>query len=176
MIKLRTNLEAIEAMLYYWDATKDKEKVNERFLHDFAALPAMTMAYDQEFDAEAVRKVLSGITNREPLRPANKKEGRFFNNNLWMLEDLSLTQSMAQSIKVLNLDQLAAELSEEFKVDRTITVYFAPLHLDEVYLRPEKDAIILNFFRLQPDFMGGVNFCNQPLADYLAAQLRQLLQ
>ncbi len=175
MIKLHTNLEAIEAMLYYWDATKDKEKVNERFLNDLAALPAMTMVYDQEFDAEAVRKVLSGITNREPLRPANKKEGRFFNNNLWMLEDLSLTQEMAQPIKVLNLDQLADQLSEEFSVERTITVYFAPLHLEEAYLRPELNAIIVNFFRLQPDFMGGVNCCGQPLTVYLADQLRQML-
>ncbi len=175
MITLRTNLEAIEAMLYYWDATKDKEKVNERFLNELAALPAMTMTYDQEFDAEAVRKVLSGITNREPIRPANRKEGRFFNNNLWMLEDLSVTREMAQPIKVLNLDDLAAKLSQETSVDRTFTVYFAPLHLEEVYLRPDKDAIILNFFRLQPDFMGGVNFCDQPLQDYLADKLRQLL-
>lgn len=175
MITLRTNLEAIEAMLYYWDATKDKEKVNERFLNELAALPAMTMVYDQEFNAEAVRKVLSGITNHEPLRPANRKEGRFFNNNLWMLEDLSLTREMAQPIKVLNLDELAGKLSQEAAADRSITVYFAPLHLEEVYLRPDKDAIILNFFRLQPDFMGGVNFCDQPLQDYLAEKLRQLL-
>jgi len=175
MITLRTNLEAIEAMLYYWDATKDKEKVNERFLNELAALPAMTMTYDQEFDAEAVRKILSGITNREPIRPANRKEGRFFNNNLWMLEDLSVTREMAQPIKVLNLDDLAAKLSQETSADRTLTVYFAPLHLEEVYLRPDKDAVILNFFRLQPDFMGGVNFCDQPLQDYLADKLRQLL-
>ena len=175
MLTLRTNLEAIEAMLYYWDATKDKEKVNERFLNDLAALPAMTMTYDNEWNAEAVCKILSGITNHEPLRPANRKEGRFFNNNLWMLEDLSLTREMAQPIKVLNLDQLAAKLSEESKVDRTITVYFAPLHLEEVYVRPDKDAIILNFFRLQPDFMGGVSFCDQPLEDYLAGKLRQML-
>lgn len=162
-------------MLYYWDATKDKEKVNERFLNDLAALPAMTMTYDNEWNAEAVRKILSGITNHEPLRPANRKEGRFFNNNLWMMEDLSLTREMAQPIKVLNLTALAAKLSEEFQADRTITIYFAPLQLEEVYLRPDKDAIIMNFFRLQPDFAGGVNFCDQPLEDYLADQLRQLL-
>lgn len=176
MLTLRTNLEAIEAMLYYWEATKDKEKVNERFLNDLAALPALTMTYDHEWNAEAVRKILSGITNHEPIRPANRKEGRFFNNNLWMLEDLTVTREMAQPIKVLNLSELASKLSEEFpEVERTVTVYFAPLHLEEVYVRPDRDAVILNFFRLQPDFMGGVNFSDQPLPDYLAGKLRQLL-
>lgn len=173
MITLKTNLEAIEAMLYYWDATKDKEKVNERFINDLAALPAMTLTYDAEFDHEAVRRVLSAITNREPFRPSNRKEGRFFNNNLWMLEDLSLTREMAQPIKVQNLDSLAEKLSSEVPGDHTITVYFAPLHLEESYLR--KDALIINFFRLQPDFMGGVNIAEQPLEQYIEGKVRELL-
>jgi hypothetical protein len=173
LVSLKTNLEAIEAMLYFWDATKDKEKVNEQFLNNLAELPVMKLVYDDEFTAESVRRILSGITNREPIRPANRKEGRFFNNNLWMLEDLSLTAEMAQPIKKLNLDALANELSQEFSQERKITVYFAPLHLEEVYVKP--DALIINFFRLQPDFAGGVNVAGQPLLDYLTARLREML-
>ena len=173
MITLTVNLEAIESMLYYWDATKDKEKVNERFLNDTANLPALTLTYDAEFDAEAFRKVLSSITNREPFRPANRKEGRFFNNNLWMLEDLGLTREMVQPIKVLNLNNLAQKLSEETSGDRAITVYFSPLHLEEKYTK--NDAVILNFFRLQPDFMGGVTFSGEPLEQYIEKAIREVL-
>jgi len=173
MITLKVNLEAIEAMLYYWEATKDKEKVNERFLNDTANLPALKLTYDPEFDAEAFRKVLSAITNREPFRPANRKEGRFFNNNLWMLEDLGVTREMVQPIKVLNLDGLAAKLTAEFSQDRSITVYFSPLHLEEKYQR--EDALILNFFRLQPDFAGGVTFAGEPLEAYIEKALRETL-
>jgi hypothetical protein len=173
LVSLKTNLDAIEAMLYFWQATSEKEKVHEQFLNNLAELPVMQMIYDEEFNAESVRKILSGITNREPIRPANRKEGRFFNNNLWMLEDLGLTAEMAQPIKQLNLDGLASQLSQEFAQDRTITVYFAPLHLDEVYVKP--DALIINFFRLQPDFAGGVNIGNQPLVDYIATHIREML-
>ena len=126
MIALHTNLEAVESMLYYWDAIHDKEKVHEQFLADLAAMPAMQMIYDDEFTAESVRRILSGISNREPVQPTNRKEGRFFNNNLWMLEDLSLTHAMAQPIKVLNLEALAAELTQELAGDHDVTVYFAP--------------------------------------------------
>lgn len=173
MITLKVNLEAIESMLYYWDATKDKEKVNERFLNDTANLPALTLTYDAEFDAEAFRKVLSAITNREPFRPANRKEGRFFSNNLWMLEDLSLTREMVQPIKVLNLDALAQKLSGETSANRAITVYFSPLHLEEKYAK--ENALILNFFRLQPDFMGGVTFAGEPLEQYIENVIREIL-
>lgn len=172
MITLKVNLEAIEAMLYYWEATKDKEKVNERFLNDTANLPALTLTYDEEFDAEAFRKVLSAITNREPFRPANRKEGRFFSNNLWMLEDLSLTREMVQPIKVLNLDQLASKLSSENSHTRNITVYFSPLHLEDKYTR--EDALILNFFRLQPDFSGSVTFAGEPLEAYIEKAVRAM--
>ncbi len=160
-------------MLYFWEATSDKEKVNELFLNNLAELPVMQMVYDDEFNAESVRRILSGITNREPIRPANRKEGRFFNNNLWMLEDLGLTAEMARPIKQLNLDELANQLSQESAVDRTITIYFAPLHLEEAYVKP--DALIINFFRLQPDFAGGVNIAGQPLVDYIATRVREML-
>ncbi|MBS3949302.1 MAG: hypothetical protein KGZ53_01365 [Peptococcaceae bacterium] len=173
MVTLKVNLEAMEAMLYYWEATKDKEKVNERFLNDTANLPALRHTYDTEFDAEAFRKVLSAITNREPFRPANRKEGRFFNNNLWMLEDLSLTREMIKPIKVLNLDALAQKLSGEVNSNRVITVYFSPLHLEEKYTK--ENALILNFFCLHPDFLGGVVFSGEPLEQYIENAIRKML-
>lgn len=172
MITIAVNLEVMEGMLYFWEATRSREKVNERFITEMASHPAMQSIYDGEFDSEVFRRVLSAVTNREPLAPVSRKEGRFFNNNLWMLEDLSLTREMMAQIKTLNLDAMAAELSREFEVDLHTTVYFLPLHLEPVYT-PGK-SLAVNFFRITPDFSGGASFEGQPLLDYLKDQLQSL--
>ncbi|HSL93078.1 MAG TPA: hypothetical protein VK905_00570 [Bacillota bacterium] len=161
MLTIRVNLEVMEALMYFWEATRGREKVNEKFINALASLAPMPAVYDEVFTGETVRKVLSAITNREPLAPANRSEGRFFNNNLWMLEDISLPQEMMACIKTLNLDKLAAELASEYSGNHVLTVYFAPLHVDPVYLI--KDGMVLNFFLVQPDFAGGMTFGGQEL-------------
>ena len=161
MITIRVNLEAMEALMYFWEATRGREKVNEKFINALAALSPMPSIYDETFSAETVRKVLSAITNREPLAPSSRPEGRFFNNNLWMLEDLALPREIMSCIKVLNLDTLAVRLSTDLDVDREITVYFAPLHLEPVYCL--KGSVVLNFFLLQPDYAGGLAFSGEDL-------------
>jgi hypothetical protein len=161
MIKIKVNIEVMEALLYFWEATRGREKVGEKYINALANLSPMPSVYDDKFTAESVRRVLSAITNREPLAPVSRQEGRFFNNNLWMLEDLSLPREMMSCIKTLNLDSLAEELSSEFPGDEEVTVYFAPLHLDPVHYL--KGGISLNFFMLQPDFSGSVTFGGEDL-------------
>jgi hypothetical protein len=157
----------METIMYFWEATSDRQKVNERFLNDLASSTALALTYDKEFNAESVRKVLSAITNREPFRPQNRQEGRFFNNNLWMLEDLSLARDMMKPIKVLNLEHLS--------VAKEVTVYFAPLHLEDSYI--VGDAMVLNFFRLQPsDEAAEVGFAGVGLSDYIAKRLHEVVQ
>ena len=104
--RIKLNLEEIESMLYFWQATNDKEKVAETYLHEIASLPGLSSSYDSEFNGESVRKVLSAITNREILSQKTKKESRFWNNNMWMMEDLSYTDSMVKPLKKLNIDDL----------------------------------------------------------------------
>lgn len=108
--RIIVNLEEIEGMLYFWQATKDKEKVSESYLHELAGVPGLSATYDAEFTRESVRKVLSAITNRERLSSTTPKEGRFWNNNMWMMEDLGYTDAMAKPLKKLNLDSLVGEL------------------------------------------------------------------
>ena len=98
------NLELLEGMLYFWQATKDKEKVGEAYIMSIAGKDAMKEVYDSEFGMESVRVVLSAISNRELLNSTNKKERRFWNNNMWMLEDMTLMQQMIAPLKKLNLD------------------------------------------------------------------------
>lgn len=140
--KIDINFETIESMLYYWHTLKDREKVPERFIYDIAEMPGLKDAYDEEFDGESVRRALSAIKNREVFTSRTQEEARFWNNNMWMMEDLSYTDAMVQPIKKLNLDDLevAGVVAE---------VIFAPLHLDDYVVKGNK--LIINFFKIKPE-------------------------
>jgi hypothetical protein len=148
--KININFEAVEAMLYYWHALKDKEKVPEKFIYDIAEMPGLKDSYDEEFDGESVRRALSAIKNHEVFSSRTKKEARFWNNNLWMMEDLGYTDAMVQPIKKLNLDDLAG-------VGPDVEVFFAPLHFDDYVVKGNK--LIINFFKIRPQ--DGVAFVNE---------------
>lgn len=150
--RIKVNMEEIESMLYFWHATADKERVSETYLNEIAALPGLACSYDNEFSAESVRKVLSAITNRELLSQKTQKEGRFWNNNMWMMEDLSYTDSMVKPLKILNLESLVEELkdckcSKEYE---EIEIIFSPLHVIDYMIAGNR--LIINFFRIRPSF------------------------
>ncbi|HEY5576516.1 MAG TPA: hypothetical protein VIK34_07350 [Clostridiaceae bacterium] len=159
--RIDINYESVEAMLYYWHALKDKEKVPEKFIYDIAEMAGLRDAYEQEFDGESVRRALSAIKNHEVFTSRTKKEARFWNNNLWMMEDLSYTDAMVQPIKTLNLDDLAAEGPE-------LEVIFAPLHFDDYVIKGNK--LIINFFKIKPQ--NGAAFVNEhELKDFIRGKL-----
>src|SRR5690606_21586499 len=109
------------------------------------------LCYNSEFDAESVRKVLSAITNRERISHMTKSEGRFWSNNMWMMEDLTFTDRMAQPLKVLNVDSMVDELKDlpgSAKYDDR-EVFFTPLHYDEYVIKGTKLVVI--FFKVKPD-------------------------
>src|SRR3712207_6632459 len=93
--RIKVNLEAIEMMNYFWQAASDKENVSEEFFHEVGTMPAMTCIYDDEFNEESVRRTLSAIKNREPFT-GNKKEKRFWNYNMWIMEDMEYKDLMIQ--------------------------------------------------------------------------------
>ncbi|MDD2586053.1 MAG: hypothetical protein PHT79_04425 [Syntrophomonadaceae bacterium] len=179
MIKnIKVNLEEIESMLYFWHATGEKEKVGEVYLNDVAAMPGLSACYDDEFNAESVRKVLSAITNREMLSEKTKKEGRFWNNNMWMTEDLEFTDMMVKPLKLLNLESLVAELQQVKGNDKyeKLEVVFSPLHFDEYIIKDNK--VIINFFRVKPDdFEETVaTIDGKDIKEYIKEKLVELLQ
>ncbi len=140
MAKITINLEVMENMNYFWNATADKEKVGEAYLVSIADNENMKVLYNEEFTPDSVRKVLSAISNREPLR-GTKTEMRFWNNNMWMLEDLEFMNMMLNPLKVLNLDEIA--------VSEDIEVIILPGHMDIFY--KEGNKLFLNFFRVKAD-------------------------
>lgn len=153
MIKnLKVNLELMEMIYYFWKASSEKEKVGERYILSLVEHPHMHCLYGDSFDAEKARKVLSAISNREPYAPESKPAGRFWNNNMWMMEDLAVTDAMFQPIKQLNLDIFIG--NQELKnAPESLEIIFVPGHLETFYR--EGDKLYINFFKLMTDFVSG---------------------
>lgn len=148
---ININLEIMEAMLYFWQATKDKEKVGEAYILSIADKQEMQYIYGEDFSAESVRLVLSAISNRELLNTTNKTERKFWNNNMWMLEDMGIMNSMLLPLKTLNLDDLVSHINsntEQFPFESAEIIFF-PGH-NEIY-RINGNKLFINFFRLSPD-------------------------
>ena len=134
-----------------------------------AGKDAMKEVYDSEFGMESVRVVLSAISNRELLNSTNKKERRFWNNNMWMLEDMTLMQQMIAPLKKLNLDNIAKEINES-KADfpyEEIEIVFFPGHMDANKI--ENNKLYLNFFLVKPDLFNEevVLFEDKEVKDYI---------
>lgn len=173
---IKVDLESIEAMLYFWQASSEKENISEVFFYDVAAMKGLKLCYDNEFNEESVRKVLSAIKNRELLSAATKKELRFWNNNMWMLEDLEFTNLMVSPIKKLNLDSLTPILKEKFPNSKyeTLEVIFAPLHMDEYLIKD--NCLVINFFRVKPsDFDENTFIGDKLINEYVLEKLTYLL-
>ncbi len=178
MIKrIKVNLDVVEAMLYYWQATSEKEKVGEPYILSIGDFPEMEYLYGEEFDKESVRKVLSAISNREVLNSESKKDRKYWNNNMWMLEDLEFTNMMVKPLKTLNLNGLIDKLnsiSGDIEYDQ-IEVIFIPGHLDEYII--DENKLVINFFRVMPDLYeeGKVTIGDLLLQDYIERKLVELV-
>lgn len=175
--RINFNLEPLEILLYYWSAVADREMVAESFFIDVANMASMKAVENDNFNEESVRKVLSAIQNRERLSGATQEEYKFWNNNMWMMEDLSVPQLMAQPVKQLNLNSHLDELNKEFPNfnKEEITVYFAPLHLDTYYIMG--DMLIINFFRIMVDIMGEKEPTIEglPIADFVLEKIKEYM-
>lgn len=140
---MKVNLEVIEMMLFFWHSTSDGEKVSDIYLNDVANRDEMSVMFTDDFNAESIRKVLSAITNREILSDRSKSEGLFWNNNMWMTEDLTVTQAMIDPIKELNFDD----------VKEDIEVIFIPGVSELCYFSGNK--LYINFFKVMVDVFTG---------------------
>ncbi|MCB2291498.1 hypothetical protein LGK97_17390 [Clostridium sp. CS001] len=173
--RIKVNLEAVEAMLYFWQAASEKDNIAEKFFYDVADMVALSCAYDAEFNAESVRRALSAIKNREPF-VGNKKELKFWNNNMWMMEDFEYTFSMVKPIKKLNLDSMVGKLKQESGTNKyeELEVIFAPLHSDEYIITGNK--LVINFFRIKPDLVSSeTHIADKELNVYIEEKLNELI-
>lgn len=140
-------------------------------------MPGLKYAYDTMFTSESVRRALSAIKNREIFSGINGQEGRFYNNNLWMLEDLSYTDRMVQPIKKLNLQFLVSKLNASQGSDnfQELEVVFSPLHLDEYLIK--NNQLIINFFMVRPSDIDETVFLGEKeLTAFIEEKLKEVMK
>lgn len=140
MASITVSANTVEMMIFFWESVSDREKVSDKYLIELAEHEDLKTLYDEEFSKDSFRKVLSAISNRERLNNATKKESRFWNLNMWMLEDMGNMREMVQLVKTLNLDHLKDKLSKDIKV------IFIPGTTEEY--KVDGDKLIMNFFKI----------------------------
>jgi len=169
---LKLNLEAIEAIYYFWVAVTDRENVSEQFFHDIGQMEAMTNIYDEEFDSESVRRALSAIKNREPFS-GNKKEQKFWNLNYWAMEDFGITDMMIQPLKKMVIGDVLSQVEADKVPHEDVEVIVSPMHFDEYRIVGNK--LLINFFRIKVDFSDeSVNIDGKSIDQYIAEKLNEM--
>lgn len=173
-MKININTEVVEMMIFFWSSVAEKEKVAEPYIISVAERPEMKLIYDDEFKEEGVRSVLSAISNRELLNGGSKKDKRFWNNNMWMMEDLGVMQAMIDPMKQLNLQEDEGELSTKSGFDE-VNVIFVPGTTD--FFKVVDNNLVVNFFKIAVDIFGGtgeVSFDGKSLKDAIEEKIKTM--
>lgn len=173
-MKININTEVVEMMIFFWSSVAEKEKVAEPYIISVAERPEMKLIYDDEFKEEGVRSVLSAISNRELLNVGSKKDKRFWNNNMWMMEDLGVMQAMIDPMKQLNLQEDEGELSTKSGFDE-VNVIFVPGTTD--FFKVVDNNLVVNFFKIAVDIFGGtgeVTFDGKSLKDAIEEKIKTM--
>lgn len=173
--KIIVNFESIEMMLFYWQSIAEREKVGEAYLIEVGESKDMNYCYNLEFNPESVRKVLSAISNRELLNNATKAEKKFWNCNMWMVEDLDNMNNMVKPVKMLNLDYFIDKLNEKESKFEELEVHFIPGHEEEYIIDDNK--LIINFFKIMINPMdeNDIKIAGKPFNEYIEEKLIELI-
>ena len=173
-MKININTEVVEMMIFFWSSVAEKEKVAEPYIISVAERPEMKLVYDDEFKEEGVRSVLSAISNRELLNGASKRDKRFWNNNMWMMEDLGVMEAMIAPMKQLNLQEDEANLSTKSGYDE-VNVIFVPGTTD--FFKVVGNNLVVNFFKIAVDIFGGtgeVTFDGKTLKEAIEDKIKTM--
>lgn len=163
---IKIDLDVLEMMLFYWESVSSRDKMSDEYFVEIAKKPQMQILYNEEFSEDSVRKVLSAISNRERLNNRTQAESQFWNQNMRMLEDLSVMQAMITPVKKLNLDNLKQNeaITGKFK---EIEVIFIPAHGKDFFVKDNK--LFINFFKIlvNPENFEEVSVCGIPFKNYI---------
>ena len=152
-------------MLVFWSMISEKEKVSDLYIQDLAEMDEFKASFDSEFSSDSFRKVLSAVSNKELLNGMSKKEGRFWNYNLWMLEDMEFVAQMIAPLKKLNLDSLEAAGDVE--------AVFVPMNMQESF---SKDGnLYINFFKtIYNEFENNTSIEGKEVSAYIQEKLAEM--
>ncbi len=172
MKNIKVDFDVLEMMVFFWESVAAKDKMGDDYFLSIAEKPQMKIIYGESFSKDSVRRVLSAISNRERLNERTQQESRFWNNNMWILEDLQTMHNMIAPIKTLNLKNLAEKYKQN-KYDE-IEIIFIPAHTEEYYINENK--IYINFFKLIPSAGDSKNIkiAGLELKEYIDKKIQSL--
>lgn len=178
MVKnIKTNLDILESLLVFWQSSSEGEKVGEIYIKSIVDFPDMKYLYNEEFNKESARKVLSAISNRELISGGTKTEMRYWNNNMWMLEDMGFTNMMINPIKTLHGEKYIDKVNEfsKNKDIENIEIIFLPGHFQEYYL--DENKLIINFFKITVDLFDDekITIDGKDFNEYIEEKLIELV-
>lgn len=177
MVKsIKTNLDILESLLVFWQSSSEGEKVGESFIISISEFPEMKYLNNEEFSKESARKVLSAISNKELINGGTKTEMRYWNNNMWMLEDLEFTNMMIRPIKTLHGEKYIDKVNEYANNDiEDIEIIFLPGHFQDYYIDGNK--LIINFFKITVDLFDDdkVTIDGKDFDEYIEEKLIELV-
>lgn len=168
---MRVNIDTkiLETMLFIWASLSDREKIADTFLIELANDPNMSAQYGEEFDENSVRKVLSAISNRERLNAPTKKESRFWNNNMWMMEDPLFPESMLRPVKTLSPSVF------EDGEDKEVNLVFYPGTTETYFVKG--NTLYVNFFMIRTNAFeedGPVTIEDKPFEEFIKEKLQEV--
>ena len=143
MKNIKIDFDVLEMMIFFWESVASKDKMGDDYFMSIAEKPQMEVVYNEDFSKDSVRRVMSAISNREKLNNRTLSESRFWNNNMWILEDLQTMHNMMAPIKTLNLAELTEKYKASTKFDE-IELIFIPAHAEEFYIKGNKRKISIH--------------------------------
>ncbi|SHJ27807.1 TDE2712 family protein [Lutispora thermophila] len=161
MANIKTNLNGLEVMLFFWNSVMSKEKVNEGFLNDLCSMREFSYIYNEDFNNESLRRILSALNNKEPFS-GNKTERKYYSNNLMILEYIDEVQPTIDAIKKLNLDKLAEETKDD------VEIIIIPGISGSV--EKHEDILLVDFFKLK-NTENGLTISGESFEDVLKKQI-----
>jgi len=115
MANIKINLNGLEIMVFFWNSLMSREKVSESFLNDLCSMQEFSYIYNEDFNSESLRRVLSALNNKEPFS-GNKSERKYYSNSLMIMEYIDEVQPTINAIKKLNLNSIAEKAKEDVEV------------------------------------------------------------
>ena len=115
MANIKINLNGLEIMVFFWNSLMSKEKVSESFLNDLCSMQEFSYIYNEDFNSESLRRVLSALNNKEPFS-GNKPERKYYSNSLMIMEYIDEVQPTINAIKKLNLNSIAEKAKADVEV------------------------------------------------------------
>ncbi len=173
LTKVHIDFETVEMMVFLWESIVNKEKVGDFYFTQLAEKPAMQVLYGDDFTQDSVRKVLSGLVNREILNGLTKKESKFWSQNMRITEDLEAMHAILNPIKQLNFDYLKETYAGETPYD-TVEVFFIPGHKEAYYIQDNRLYVI--FYSIFPDMATGeLKVEGEPLKAFIEGKIKEIM-